>query len=114
MLDAPALAVRSACRQVAHRGRSKRLTASPLAAAPAAEEASRGETCGAMGMTALRRNQTCRRLGPLCGLRVCGFGAADLEAMGLDGAVVDDTGPAAAESWIDESDERLRDDDVPF
>ena len=34
--------------------------------------------------------------------------------MGLDGAVVDDGGLATAESSIDESDEWLRDDDVPF
>jgi len=34
--------------------------------------------------------------------------------MGLDGAVVDDAELATAESSIDESDDWLRDDDVPF
>ena len=34
--------------------------------------------------------------------------------MGLDGAVVDDAGLPTAESSIDESDEWLRDDDIPF
>jgi hypothetical protein len=48
------------------------------------------------------------------GLRVSDFDPADLQAMGLDGAVVDDAGLATAESSIDESDEWLRDDDVPF
>jgi len=48
------------------------------------------------------------------GLRVCDFAAADLQAMGLDGAVVDDAGLATAESSIDKSDAWLRDDDVPF
>ena len=48
------------------------------------------------------------------GLRVSDFDPADLQAMGLDSAVVDDAGPATAESAIDESDEWLRDDDVPF
>jgi hypothetical protein len=48
------------------------------------------------------------------GLRVSDFDPADLQAMGLDGAVVDDAGLAHAESSIDESDEWLRDDEVPF
>ena len=48
------------------------------------------------------------------GLRVCDFDPADLQAMGLDGAVVDDAELATAESSIDESDDWLRDDDVPF
>lgn len=48
------------------------------------------------------------------GLRVSDFDPADLQAMGLDGAMVDDTGPATAESSIDKSGDRLRDDDVPF
>lgn len=48
------------------------------------------------------------------GLRVSDFDPADLRAMGLDGAVVDDAGLAIAESSIGESDEWLRDDDVPF
>ena len=48
------------------------------------------------------------------GLRVSDFDPADLQAMGLDGAVVDDAELATAESSIDESDDWLRDDDVPF
>ena len=48
------------------------------------------------------------------GLRVSDFDPADLQAMGLDVAVLDDAGLATAESSIDESDDRLRDDDVPF
>ena len=48
------------------------------------------------------------------GLRVCDFAPADLQAMGLDGAVVDDAGLATAEASIDESDEWLRADDAPF
>lgn len=48
------------------------------------------------------------------GLRVTDFDPADLQAMGLDGAVIDDAGLATAESSIDESDDWLRDDDVPF
>ena len=48
------------------------------------------------------------------GLRVSDFDRADLQAMGLDGAVVDDAGLPTAESSIDESDEWLRDDDIPF
>ena len=47
------------------------------------------------------------------GLRVSDFDPADLQAMGLDGAVVDDAGLATAESSIDESDDWLG-DDVPF
>jgi hypothetical protein len=42
------------------------------------------------------------------GLRVSDFDPADLRAMGLDGAVVDDAGLAIAESSIGESDEWLR------
>jgi hypothetical protein len=45
------------------------------------------------------------------GLRVSDFDPADLQAMGLDVAA---GLPAAAESSIDESDNWLRDDDVPF
>ena len=48
------------------------------------------------------------------GLRVSDFDPADLQAMGLDVAALDDAGLATAESSIDESDEWLRDDDVPF
>ncbi|MGB0098014.1 MAG: hypothetical protein WBP81_36435 [Solirubrobacteraceae bacterium] len=48
------------------------------------------------------------------GLRVSDFDPADLQAMGLDGAAVHDAGLATAESSIDESDDWLRDDDVPF
>ena len=48
------------------------------------------------------------------GLRASDFDPADLQAMGLDGAVVDDGGLATAGSSIDESDDWLRDDDVPF
>jgi len=49
------------------------------------------------------------------GLRVCDFDRADLEAMRLDVAALDDAGLlATAESSIDESNHWLRDDDVPF
>ena len=48
------------------------------------------------------------------GLRVSDFDPADLQAMGLDVAVLDDAGLATAEPSIDESDGWLRDDDVPF
>lgn len=49
------------------------------------------------------------------GLRVSDFDPADLQAMGLDVAALDDAGLlAAAESSIDESDDWIRDDDVPF
>jgi hypothetical protein len=49
------------------------------------------------------------------GLRVSDFDPADLQAMGLDVAALDDAGLiAAAASSIDESDDWLRDDDVPF
>jgi hypothetical protein len=48
------------------------------------------------------------------GLRVSDFDPADLQAMPLAGAVVDDAGLPTAESSIDESDEWLRDDDIPF
>ena len=48
------------------------------------------------------------------GLRVCDFDRADLQAMGLDVAALDEAGLATAGSSIDESDDRLRDDDVPF
>jgi hypothetical protein len=48
------------------------------------------------------------------GLRVCDFDPADLQAIGLHVAAVDDAGLATAESSIDESDDWLRDDDVPF
>jgi len=45
------------------------------------------------------------------GLRACEFDPADLRAMGLDVAGVDDAGLASGESWIDEPDTR-RDGDV--
>jgi hypothetical protein len=48
------------------------------------------------------------------GLRVSDFDPAELQAMGLDVAALDDAGLTSAESSIDESDEWLRDDDVPF
>ena len=48
------------------------------------------------------------------GLRVSDFDPADLQAMGLDVAVVDGGGLATTQSSIDESDDLLRDDDVPF
>jgi hypothetical protein len=47
------------------------------------------------------------------GLRVSDFDPADLQAMGLDVAVVDDAGLASAQPSIDASDDWLR-DDVPF
>jgi len=52
--------------------------------------------------------------GAPCGLRVSDFDPADLQAMGLDVAAPDDAGLTSAESSIDESDEWLRDHDVPF
>jgi len=48
------------------------------------------------------------------GLRVSDFDPADLQAMGLDVAALDDAGLASAEPSIDESNDWLRDDDVPF
>jgi hypothetical protein len=39
---------------------------------------------------------------------------ADLEAMGLDVAALDDAGLTTAKSSIDESNDWLRDVDVPF
>jgi hypothetical protein len=49
------------------------------------------------------------------GLRVCDFDHADLEAMGLDVAALDDSGQLpTAESLIQESNGWLPDDDVPF
>ena len=48
------------------------------------------------------------------GLRVSDFDPADLQAMGLDVAALDDAGLASAGPLIDESDGWLRDDDVPF
>lgn len=48
------------------------------------------------------------------GLRVSDFDPADLEAMGLDVAAVDDPGLTGTESPIDESAGWLRDGDVPF
>ena len=48
------------------------------------------------------------------GLRVSDFDPADLEAMGLDVAALDDAGLTTAKSSIDESNDWLRDDDVPF
>jgi len=48
------------------------------------------------------------------GLRVYDFDPADLQAMGLDVAAMDDAGLASAEPSIDQSDAWLRDDDVPF
>ena len=48
------------------------------------------------------------------GLRVSDFDAADLQAMGLDVAAGDGAGLASAGPSIDESDDWLRDDDVPF
>jgi len=52
--------------------------------------------------------------GATYGPRVSDFDPADLQAMGLDGAAADDAGLATAESSSDESDDWLRDDDVPF
>ena len=49
------------------------------------------------------------------GLRVCDFDRADLEAMGLDVAALEDAGQlATAQSEIQESNGWLPDDDVPF
>jgi len=49
------------------------------------------------------------------GLRVSDFDPADLQAMGLDVAALDDAGLLAPpESSTDESDNWLRDDDGPF
>lgn len=48
------------------------------------------------------------------GLRVCDFDPADLEAMGLDVAALEDAGLLTAEAWLDPSDGSLGDDDVPF
>lgn len=48
------------------------------------------------------------------GLRVSDFDPADLQAMGLDGAALDGSGPATAASSIGESGDRLRDGAVPF
>jgi hypothetical protein len=45
------------------------------------------------------------------GLRACDFDPADLRAMGLDVAEVDEAGLASGESWMDEPDTR-RDGDV--
>lgn len=48
------------------------------------------------------------------GLRVCDFERADLEAMGLDVAALEDAGQLAAAESIEESNGWLPDDDVPF
>ena len=48
------------------------------------------------------------------GLRISDFDHADLQAMGLDVAVVDDVGLATAESSIDAAGGCLGDDNVPF
>jgi len=49
------------------------------------------------------------------GLRVCDFDRADLEAMGLDVAALEDAGQlATAQSRIQQSNGWLADDDVPF
>jgi hypothetical protein len=49
------------------------------------------------------------------GLRACDFDRADLEAMGLDVETLDDAGLlATAPSSIEESNDWLRNDDVPF
>ncbi len=48
------------------------------------------------------------------GLRVSDFDPADLKAMGLDVAAVDDAESTDTQSSIDEADDRLRDDDIPF
>ena len=49
------------------------------------------------------------------GLRVCDFDRADLEAMGLDVAALEDAGQlATAQSRIQQSSGWLPDDDVPF
>ena len=48
------------------------------------------------------------------GLRISDFDPADLQAMGLDVAALDDAGLTSAESSMDESRDWLRDGDVPF
>ena len=49
------------------------------------------------------------------GLRVCDFDREDLEAMGLDVAALHAAGRLATpQSSIDESNDWLRDDDIPF
>ena len=48
------------------------------------------------------------------GLRVSDFDPADLQAMGLDVAALDDAGLTSAAPSIDGSGDWLRDDDVPF
>jgi hypothetical protein len=50
------------------------------------------------------------------GLRVCDLDRADLEAMGLDVAALDDAGllEATAKSSIDKSNDCIPDDDVLF
>ena len=49
------------------------------------------------------------------GLRVCDFDRADLEAMGLDVAALENAGQlSTAESPIEESNGWLQDDDAPF
>lgn len=48
------------------------------------------------------------------GLRVCDFEPADLQAMGLDVTALDEAGRLTERSSIDRSDNRFRDDDIPF
>lgn len=48
------------------------------------------------------------------GLRVCDFERADLEAMGLDVAALEDAGQLATAEPIEDSKGWLADDDVPF
>jgi len=48
------------------------------------------------------------------GLRVCDFERADLEAMGLDVAALEDAGQLATAEPIEEPNGWLPDDDVPF
>jgi hypothetical protein len=48
------------------------------------------------------------------GLQVSDFDPADLQAMGLNVAAREDAGLTSAAPSIDESDDWLRDDDVPF
>jgi hypothetical protein len=48
------------------------------------------------------------------GLRVSDFDLADLQAMGLDVAALDDAGLTSPAPSIDGSGDWLRDDDVPF
>jgi len=50
--------------------------------------------------------------GAAIGLRACELDPSDLQAMGLDIAVVDDAGLASAESWIDGLDAWLEDGDL--